>query len=54
MHLVIQSNSWPLRRTVCRLLLRIPALWAMSRTACAQLYIAPHRAAKIKLLLPNK
>jgi hypothetical protein len=40
MRTIITSNSWPLRRALCTLLMCIAALWAMPRSAHAQLYIS--------------
>ena len=37
---IIPSTPRPLRRSLCALLLSIMALWAMPRTASAQLYVA--------------
>ena len=39
MKTIITSHWRPLRRAVCTLLLGIAALWAMSRSAHAQLYV---------------
>ena len=40
MKTIITSNWRPLRRAVCTLLLGIAALWAMPRSARAQLYVS--------------
>src|SRR5208283_1091148 len=39
MKTIITSNSRPLRRALCTLLVGIAALWAMPRNARAQLYV---------------
>jgi hypothetical protein len=44
---VTRSNWRALRRALCALLLGITALWAMSRSARAQLYVSQSSASRV-------